>query len=97
MDERRQDERPAPRIADGAEPGIRIEDGKPVVGDDLAGVALEDAAGLTEIEGEVVTLRVAVAMQGDGEDGDTQQPDRVADVPSQPRRVERSALASPTR
>ena len=83
VDERRQDQRPAPRVADRAEPGIRVEDGEPVVGDDLAGVALEDAAGLTEIQGEVVTLGVAIAVQGDREDRHTDQPDRVADLSSQ--------------
>ena len=48
-----------------------------------AGVAVEDAAGLTEVQGEVVTLGVAVAVQGDREDRHTDQPDRVADLSSQ--------------
>ena len=67
--ERRQQQWPAPRVGVRAEAAAGVEHGEAVVGDHLGHVAVEDAAGLAQVEGEVVALGVAVAMQGDGEPG----------------------------
>ena len=67
--ERRQQQGQSPRIRVRAEGAGRVEDGETVVGDDLADVAVEQAARLTEVEGEVVTPGMTVAMQRDREHG----------------------------
>ena len=56
VDERRQQQRPAPRVGVRAEAAARVDHREAVVGDDLADVALEDAAGLAQVEREVVAL-----------------------------------------
>ena len=82
VDERRQQQRPAPRVGDRAERPAGVDDREPVVGDDLGDVAVEQAAGLAQVQGEVVALGVAVAVQGDGDgppagddDGEDDRPD----------------------
>ena len=69
VDERREQQRPAPRVGVRAEAPAGIDHREAVVGDDLSEVAVEDALGLAQIEREVVALGVAVAVQGDGEPG----------------------------
>ena len=54
--ERRQQQRPAPRVGDRAERTRRVDDREPVVGDDLGDVAVEQAAGLAQVQREVVAL-----------------------------------------
>ena len=71
VDERRQQQRPAPRVGVRAEAPAGVDHREAVVGDDLADVAVEDAAGLAQVEREVVALGVAVAVQGDGQPGPT--------------------------
>ena len=53
--ERRQKQRQSPRIRVRAEGAGRVDDGESVVGDDFADVAVEQAAGLAEVQREVVT------------------------------------------
>ena len=83
LDERRQQEREAPRVGDRAEAEVGVEDGEAVVGDDLGRVAVEDAAGLAQVQREVVALVVAVAMQVDGEDGAGDDDDAEGDGPAE--------------
>ena len=69
VDERRQDQRPAPRVGDRAERSRRVDDREPVVGDDLGDVTVEQAAGLAQVQREVVALVVAGAVQHHGQRG----------------------------
>jgi hypothetical protein len=83
VDERRQQEGPAPRVADRAEAVVRVEHREPVVGDDLMGVAVEDAARLAEVQREVVALRVPVAVERDRGDRRDQHQTAEGERPSQ--------------
>ena len=80
VDERRQQQRPAPRVGDRAEGAGRVEDREAVVGDDLGDVAVEQAARLAQVEGEVVALGVTVAVQRDGEHGGGRDDDPEGDA-----------------
>ncbi len=73
--ERRQQQWPDPGISERAEGVVRVEDREPVVGEDGADVAVEQAAGLAEVEREVVALGVAVAVQLDGQEARTDHHD----------------------
>ena len=79
VDERRQQQRPTPRVGQRAEGGIGVEDGEAVVGEHRADVAVEQAAGLAQVQREVVTLGVAVAMQLDRQRRCAQHDDRERD------------------
>ena len=83
--ERGQQQRPAPRVGVRAEAAARVEHREAVVGDHLGHVAVEDAAGLAQVEREVVALGVAVAMQGDGEPGTHSDHDAEGDPARQAR------------
>ncbi len=75
VDERRQQQGPTPGIGQRAEGSVRIEDREPVVGEHGSDVAVEEAAGLAQVQSEVVALRVAVAVQLHREDAGTDHDD----------------------
>ena len=62
MDERRQQQRPTPRVGVRAEAPAGVDHGEAVVSDDLPKVAVEDALGLAQIEREVIALGMPVAV-----------------------------------
>ena len=89
VDERCQHQRPAPRIGDRAEDRPGVDDAEAVVGDDVADVAVEQAARLAQVQREVVALGVPVAVQQHGRDGSTDDDGHEGERPA-----DRSAVRS---
>ena len=81
--ERRQQQRPAPRVDRRGHRRAVVEE-EPVVGDDVGDVALEQALGHADVQRPVVAGRVAAAMEVDGDERGAEDEQREQDAGDPP-------------